>query len=161
MISINITGDTPREVLSELIALGMHCMMIGEDCKAAHRILEAEKHMEAKKVAAQAEIPSKVAASGNLKPSRENTPVATEPEPVLEAPQPVPEPVEVAPEPANADTDERCRLTFEDVQAALGKKSEAGHTEEIRALLKKYGANKLSRIDPANYAALLADAEAL
>ena len=34
-------------------------------------------------------------------------------------------------------------------------------TEEIRALLKKYGADRLSAIDPANYQALLGDVEEL
>ena len=36
-----------------------------------------------------------------------------------------------------------------------------GHTAEIRALLQKYGASKLSQIDPAHYKALLAEAEVL
>lgn len=51
--------------------------------------------------------------------------------------------------------------TMEEVRAILGKKSRAGHTAEIRALLQKYGAEKLSGIDPANYKALLRDVEAL
>ena len=40
-------------------------------------------------------------------------------------------------------------LTLEDVRAVLAEKSRAGHTAEVRALLKKYGAAKLSEIDPA------------
>ena len=36
-----------------------------------------------------------------------------------------------------------------------------GHTAEIRALLQKYGAAKLSGVDPANYSALLKDVEGL
>ena len=53
------------------------------------------------------------------------------------------------------------QLTLEQVRAALADKSRKGHTAEIRALLQKYGAAKLSGIDPANYKALLADAEGL
>lgn len=53
------------------------------------------------------------------------------------------------------------RLTLEQVRAVLADKSRNGHTAEIRSLLQKYGAAKLSGIDPANYKALLADAEVL
>ena len=50
-------------------------------------------------------------------------------------------------------------LNLEDVRAVLAEKSRAGHTAEVRTLLKKYGATKLSEIDPANYEALMKDAE--
>lgn len=50
-------------------------------------------------------------------------------------------------------------LTLERVRAVLADKSRQGHTAEIRALLQKYGASKLSQIDPAHYKALLAEAE--
>lgn len=52
-------------------------------------------------------------------------------------------------------------LTLEAVRAVLAEKSRSGHTAEIRSLLQKYGASKLSEITPAKYKALLADAEAL
>ena len=52
-------------------------------------------------------------------------------------------------------------LKLEDVRAVLAEKSRKGHTAEIRSLLHKYGADKLSQLDPANYKALLADAEVL
>ena len=52
-------------------------------------------------------------------------------------------------------------LTLEQVRAVLANKSRQGHTAEIRALLQKYGASKLSGIDPTNYKALLADAQVL
>ena len=52
-------------------------------------------------------------------------------------------------------------VTLEQVRAALAEKSQQGFTAEVRALLEKYGAPKLSQIDPVNYAALLADAEGL
>lgn len=52
-------------------------------------------------------------------------------------------------------------LTLEEVRAVLGEKSRAGFTAEIQALLKKYGAPKLSGIDPKHYAALLKDVEVL
>ena len=52
-------------------------------------------------------------------------------------------------------------LTLEEVRAVLAEKSRAGHTAEVRELLNKHGADKLSEIDPAEYAALLAEAEVL
>ena len=52
-------------------------------------------------------------------------------------------------------------LTLEQVRSIIADKSRKGHTAEIRALLQKYGAAKLSGIDPANYKALLADVEGL
>jgi len=52
-------------------------------------------------------------------------------------------------------------VTLEQVRAVLAAKSHDGFTTEVRALLEKHGASRLSEIDPANYAALLADAEGL
>ena len=52
-------------------------------------------------------------------------------------------------------------LMLEEVRAVLAEKSRSGHTEEVRGLLAKHGADKLSEIDPAEYAALLAEAEVL
>ena len=55
----------------------------------------------------------------------------------------------------------KLELKPEDVRAVLAEKSRAGHTAEVRALLKKYGAAKLSEINPANYEALMKDAEVI
>lgn len=52
-------------------------------------------------------------------------------------------------------------LTLEAVRAILADKSRAGFTVQIRSLLQKYGAEKLSGIDPANYKALLEEVEGL
>lgn len=52
-------------------------------------------------------------------------------------------------------------LTLEQVRAVLADKSRKGHTAEIRTLLQKYGASKLSGIDPVHYNALLGDVEVL
>lgn len=67
---------------------------------------------------------------------------------------PTPAAVE-APEPDEPQID------IEDVRAVLGAKSEAGKTLEVRALLMKYDAGKLSNVKPEDYAALLKEAEAL
>ena len=62
---------------------------------------------------------------------------------------------EVSPPPAP----EEQPLTLEEVRMVLAEKSRAGHTAEVRALLVKHGADKLSDIDPAKYPTLLAEAE--
>jgi len=52
-------------------------------------------------------------------------------------------------------------VSLEQVRAVLAEKSQAGFTAEVRGLLEKHGAPKLSQIDPVNYADLLSDAEGL
>ncbi len=49
-------------------------------------------------------------------------------------------------------------LTLVEVRAVLADKSRDGHTEHIRALLEKYGAPKLSEIDPSRYQDLMDEA---
>ena len=50
---------------------------------------------------------------------------------------------------------------IEDVRKILADKSRLGHTAKIRELLEKYGAKKLSEIDPSNYKDLVEDVEKL
>lgn len=52
-------------------------------------------------------------------------------------------------------------ITLEQVRAVLAEKSRNGHTADVRELLEKHGATKLSEIDPVNYPALLVDAEGI
>ena len=58
-------------------------------------------------------------------------------------------------------SERKLEIKLEDVRAVLAEKSRAGHTAEVRTLLQKYGAAKLSAVDPANYEALLKDAEVI
>ncbi|WP_316262726.1 hypothetical protein [Anaerococcus vaginalis] len=50
---------------------------------------------------------------------------------------------------------------IEDVRKILADKSRLGYTAKIRELLEKYGAKKLSKINPEEYAALVSDVEKL
>lgn len=52
-------------------------------------------------------------------------------------------------------------LTLEDVRGVLSDIARSGNREGVKSLLEKYGASKLSAIDPNDYAALLKDAEVL
>ena len=60
-----------------------------------------------------------------------------------------------------AKEEKKPELKLEDVRAVLAEKSRTGHTAAIRTLLQKYGASKLSAVDPKHYEALLKDAEVL
>ena len=53
------------------------------------------------------------------------------------------------------------KISMEQVRGVLADKSRAGHTAKIREILKKYGADKLSAVDPENYPAILKEAEGL
>jgi hypothetical protein len=64
------------------------------------------------------------------------------------------------PAPAPADLPPKA-ITLEEVRAVLAERSYDGYTAEVRGLLQKYGAEKLSGVDPKHYAALLKDAEVL
>ena len=66
-----------------------------------------------------------------------------------------------ADEAPDAATPAEPALTLEQVRAILAGKSRQGFTAEIRTLLQKYGAPKLSSIDPVHYKALVAEAEVL
>ena len=52
-------------------------------------------------------------------------------------------------------------ITKEEVRGILAAKSGAGYSDEVRALLAKYGAKQLKQVDPKDYAALINDAEAI
>ena len=52
-------------------------------------------------------------------------------------------------------------VTLDEVRAALAEKSRAGYTADVKALIAKYGADKLSDVDPANYVALLQESEVI
>lgn len=52
-------------------------------------------------------------------------------------------------------------VTIEKVRSVLAEKSRAGKQDCVRSLIAKYGARKLTEIDPACYIELLADAKAL
>jgi hypothetical protein len=46
-----------------------------------------------------------------------------------------------------------------DVRKAFSAKSHAGYTEQVKALIGKYGAAKLSAVKEEDYPALMADLE--
>ncbi len=67
------------------------------------------------------------------------------------------QPIVAAPAPAGPAP----AVSLEDVRAVLAEKSHDGLTAEVRTLLEKYGASKLSGVNPCHYADLLREAEVL
>ena len=51
--------------------------------------------------------------------------------------------------------------SFTDVRKAFSAKSHAGFTDQVKALIAKYGANKLSGVKEEDYPALMADLEVI
>lgn len=62
---------------------------------------------------------------------------------------------------ASTQEPEAPALTLPDVRAVLARKSQAGFTKQIKALIEKYGAVKLSDVNPEHYENLLRDVEDL
>lgn len=61
---------------------------------------------------------------------------------------------EAAPEPTK-------KITIEQVRAVMSAKSDEGKTAQVKALLMKYDAGRLSGVKPEDYADLLREVEAL
>ena len=57
--------------------------------------------------------------------------------------------------------DSKKAVAIEDVRAVMAQKTQEGKSKEIKELLQKYGAVKLSAVDPAHYPALLKEAKVL
>ena len=65
------------------------------------------------------------------------------------------------PEPPQEQKPSVPAVTLEEVRAVLAEKSVAGHRAEVQALIRECSADKLSAVDPSQYAALKAKAEVL
>ena len=75
--------------------------------------------------------------------------------------EPQPEPVEESPEEEAVPKEAKLTFTFEEVRAALAKKSKNGKSADVRALINRYGATKLSDIKPEDYSDVMQEAEAM
>ena len=61
----------------------------------------------------------------------------------------------------NLSSEEPMLPSLEDVRHKLILATQAGFSAEVKALITKYGADRLSAVDPSHYAALLAEADAI
>jgi hypothetical protein len=87
-------------------------------------------------------------------PAVDEAPKATRKVKKAEAPVETPAPEVAVETPAPA-------ITLEQVRAKLTELSQGGKAADVKTLIAKFGATKLTDIKPGNYAAILADAEAL
>ena len=53
------------------------------------------------------------------------------------------------------------KLSLEDVRRVAADKARQGHTDEVRQLIQKFGADKLSGVDATKYPALMEELEAM
>ena len=60
-----------------------------------------------------------------------------------------------SPEPIQESKPEQKQPTLEEVRAAMAEKNREGHRETIKAILHKYGANKLTSLDSKHYTEVL------
>ncbi len=63
--------------------------------------------------------------------------------------------------PKEQSTPEQQAVTFVELRSRLSEISRNGHTAEVKELLQKFGADKLSDVAESDYTALLAEAEAI
>ena len=61
----------------------------------------------------------------------------------------------------NLSSEEPTPPSLEDVRHKLILAAQAGFSAEVKALITKYGADRLSAVDPSHYAALLAEVDAI
>ena len=62
---------------------------------------------------------------------------------------------------AEPPAEEPKKYTFAEVRKAFSAKSHAGYTDQVKALIASYGADKLSAVKEEDYARLMEDLEAI
>ena len=75
-----------------------------------------------------------------------------------------PEPVEPVTEAEVAEAppaEKPKKYTFAEVRRAFSEKSHAGYTEQVKALIASYGADRLSAVKEEDYTRLMEDLEAI
>lgn len=61
----------------------------------------------------------------------------------------------------DVEESQKNEYTLIDVRTLLASLSKEGYTNDVKALLRKYGAEKLSGVNPSDYEAIINDAEVL
>lgn len=159
-MEIKVTGNTPLEALSSLVALGLHCLSNNDVAQAANRILEAEKHEEAKKKAAAVTTTTPAdpsgPAAGETGPSAAPSKEAADPPTPAAAPAPEKPQEPPAPKPG---TDKAPSL--EDIRAKGIEAAKKYGQPAIKAILKEFGAENMTALPEDKRAEFLAKLEGL
>ena len=64
-------------------------------------------------------------------------------------------------QPEKAEAQQESPATLEGIRALMAQKTQEGKSKEIKELLQKYGAAKLSAVKPEDYPALMQEAQVL
>ncbi len=64
-------------------------------------------------------------------------------------------------QPEKTDVQQESPATLEGIRALMAQKTQEGKSKEIKELLQKYGAAKLSAVKPEDYPALMQEAQVL
>ena len=64
-------------------------------------------------------------------------------------------------QPEKAEAQQESPATLEGIRALMAQKTQEGKSKEIKELLQKYGAVKLSAVKPEDYPALMQEAQVL
>jgi hypothetical protein len=64
-------------------------------------------------------------------------------------------------QPEKAEVQQESPATLEGIRALMAQKTQEGKSKEIKELLQKYGAAKLSAVKPEDYPALMQEAQVL
>lgn len=165
MVEIKVTGNTPLEALSSLTAFATHCMSNKDVWNAANRILEAERHEEQKKAAAQAaEQPPEFPKDYDVAPADPSGPAVGEngpsvapseapasPAPAPEAPKEAP-----APKPTTGKAPSLEAIRAKGIEAAK-KYGQAA----VKAILKEFNAENMTALPEDKRAEFLVKLEGL
>ena len=145
------TLENKEEISDILIAISVLTRSLAERIRESAR--DPENNISKTIVEKKSSEPIRDATNTTINETTESTePIVQEIEGDISSPEDIVEPdtsnLTTPPEPPTLTT----------VRQILANLSRAGHTEEVRLLLQKHGATKLSEIEPENYPALLADA---
>lgn len=169
MITITLQPNTPEQLDAALALL----QKIRDD-KARSDAQFASVFRSADTVVLSNDDPHPGEREPGADEAEDQAPAAEQPKPVRRTrktppvEQPVeetntsPEPVQKPAENEQVDSPAAPTYTLEQVRARLADLSRAGgKKDEVKALLEKYGAVRLTDIKPEDYASLMAEAEAL
>ena len=173
MLTITLQPQTPEQFAAALELL----QRIRDDQAALPQPAQADEADEADEVAPAVEAPkaarrtrksapadvSQNVEEANTSPESVRKPAESEHVPKAATPAPVAEqaPETPAPSPASPASPSEQTYTLEQVRARLAGLSTSGKREEVKDLLNRYGATRLTEIKPDDYAAVMAEAEGL
>jgi len=160
-VNIHISGDTAGEALKELAALAAPLAGGASFAAAAEVVATAAPVVDAPKEDPKPETPAPAAETEKPKRSR-SKPQEQKPDPAPSSDEESGDPDPGEPEGSNdpePEEDAGEKVTMEQVREKLATISRAGKSAEVKALIAKFGADKLSELKEEHFGKLLKEAE--